>query len=126
MGTLQRSPRFFYGWLITAAAGVGLCFGYAGSVIYGFSSFVLPLSAEFGWSRRDIGLAFGKVYSILFAVYSLGVGLAAPLSGWSYDQSGSYVEMLVVGALVNLLAVILILTLGRYPHLPVQETIENS
>ena len=66
-------------------------------------------------------LSFGKIYGILFAVYSLAVGLAAPLAGWSYDESGSYVEMFVAGALVNLLAVLLILTLGRYPDLPVQK-----
>ena len=66
-------------------------------------------------------VAFGKVYGILFAVYSLAVGVAAPLAGWSYDQSGSYVEMFIIGALVNLLAVVLILTLGRYPVLPIQQ-----
>ena len=66
-------------------------------------------------------LSFGKIYGILFAVYSLAVGLAAPLAGWSYDESGSYVEMFVAGALINLLAVLLILTLGRYPDLPVQK-----
>ena len=82
-----------------------------------------PSSILWDFSAASIsgGLAFGKVYGILFAVYSLAVGVAAPLAGWSYDQSGSYVEMFVIGALVNLLAVILILTLGRYPELPVQE-----
>ena len=68
----------FYGWLITAAAGVGLCFGYAGGVIYGFSSFMLPLSAEFGWSRRDIGLAFSFMVVTVF--------LMSPLMGVLLDQ----------------------------------------
>ena len=75
------SPRFFYGWVITAAAGVGLCFGYAGSVIYGFSSFILPLSSEFGWSRRDIGLAFSFMVTTVF--------LMSPLMGVLLDRYGA-------------------------------------
>ena len=75
------SSRFFYGWIITAAAGVGLCFGYAGSVIYGFSSFILPLSAEFGWSRRDIGLAFSFMVVTVF--------LMSPLMGVLLDRYGA-------------------------------------
>lgn len=75
------STRFFYGWLITAAAGLGLCFGYAGSVIYGFSSFILPLSAEFGWSRRDIGLAFSFMVVTVF--------LMSPLMGVLLDRYGA-------------------------------------
>ena len=76
-----HSPPLFYGWLITAAAAVGLCFGYAGSVIYGFSSFILPLSAEFGWSRRDIGLAFSFMVVTVF--------LMSPLMGVLLDRYGA-------------------------------------
>jgi hypothetical protein len=52
-----ETDRIFYCWFITAAVGVGPCFGSAGSMVYAFSSFMLPLHEEFGWARRDIGLA---------------------------------------------------------------------
>ena len=87
----KQTNRFFYGWLITAAAGVGLCFGYAGSMVYGFSSFILPLSAEFGWSRRDIGLAFS------FMV--VAVIIMSPLLGMLLDRHGAR-RCLLLGTLV--------------------------
>ena len=87
----RQNDRFFYGWLITAAAGVGLCFGYAGSMVYGFSSFILPLSAEFGWSRRDIGLAFS------FMV--VAVIIMSPLMGGLLDRYGAR-RCLLLGTLV--------------------------
>ena len=90
-GSPSGTSPFFYGWLITAAAGAGLCFGYAGSMVYGFSSFVLPLSAEFGWSRRDIGLAFSFM--------SAAVIIMSPLMGVLLDRHGAR-RTLVLGTLV--------------------------
>ena len=87
----RQNNRFFYGWLITAAAGVGLCFGYAGSMVYGFSSFVLPLSTEFGWSRRDIGLAFSFM--------AAAVIIMSPLMGALLDRHGAR-RTLALGTLV--------------------------
>ena len=69
------------------------------------------------WLRRQRDIWIQFLYPSLVG----GIWLDAPLAGWSYDQSGSYVEMFVAGALINLLAVHLIITLGRYPELPVQK-----
>lgn len=90
-GSPSRTSPFFYGWLITATAGAGLCFGYAGSMVYGFSSFVLPLSADFGWSRRDIGLAFSFM--------SAAIIIMSPLMGVLLDRHGAR-RTLVLGTLV--------------------------
>ncbi len=90
-GSPSRTSPFFYGWLITATAGAGLCFGYAGSMVYGFSSFVLPLSDEFGWSRRDIGLAFSFM--------SAAIIIMSPLMGVLLDRHGAR-RTLVLGTLV--------------------------
>jgi predicted MFS family arabinose efflux permease len=76
-----ESKRIYYGWFITAAAGLGLCFGYAGSMVYSFSSFMLPLHEEFAWARRDIGLAFS------FMV--IAVIIMSPIMGVLLDKFGA-------------------------------------
>jgi hypothetical protein len=69
-----ESNRIYYGWHLTAAAGVGLCFGYAGSMVYAFSSFMLPLHEEFGWVRRDIGLAFSFMVTAITLDADIRIG----------------------------------------------------
>lgn len=43
--------------MLVPVAALGMCFGYPGAFIFGFSSFVIPLSEQYGWGRGDIALA---------------------------------------------------------------------
>ena len=64
---------------------------------------------------RYFGLrAFGAVYGLMFAIFSLGVGMGPFLMGLSHDLLHSYVPMMIVfeGALA--LTIIVLLSLGPY------------
>lgn len=68
-----------------------LLFAYgAGVNFYGFSTFFLPLSTEFGWSRAQI--------SLVFALARLEGGIEGPAVGWLVDRFGG--RMFVVGGLI--------------------------
>lgn len=70
----NQGNKLFYGWYIIIASTIGICFGYVGSVVYAFSSFIMPLSEEFGWSRGAI--SFGLIISntvMVFVVPTVGI-----------------------------------------------------
>lgn len=67
---------FFYGWVIVGAAFVASGIG-SGSVIWGPSVLLLPMTEELGWSRAEF---FSAVL-----VREMIIGLAAPLVGPLYD-----------------------------------------
>lgn len=80
-----RPFRLFYGWWIVLAAAVG--FGLSGGLyMYGFSTLLLPLEAEFGWSRAAL--------SGVFSVSRLEGGLLGPMGGWLADRFGPRKVML--------------------------------
>ena len=62
-----------------------------GSLLYAWSVFIKPLSAEFGWSRADISLA----YSICLLVFGLTTFVAGKMS----DKYGPRV-VVAVGAVI--------------------------
>ena len=71
-GIADRDERFFYGWLI-----VGILFFISiidGGFTYTFSTFLKPLTQEFGWSRAETATAF--------SLYLLVAGLVLPFWGW--------------------------------------------
>ncbi|MDR2215201.1 MAG: MFS transporter [Nevskiaceae bacterium] len=78
--TTTNNNGTFYGWYIIAATAVGICFGYVGTMIYAFSTFVLPLEEELGWSRGAI--SFGLTLS------NWSMLLSAPLVGLLADKKG--------------------------------------
>ncbi len=72
-------------WLV-ALAGLLLLFIGAGVGFYGFSAFVKPLAAEFGWGRGEVSLAI--------TVQFLTTALAGPLVGRLVDRHGPRSPML--------------------------------
>lgn len=72
--------RFFYGWVIALASGVGLACGIATFVAATFPIFVGPISAEFGWSQ---GAAFNAPL-----VITLALVLSAAWTGGLVDRLG--------------------------------------
>jgi MFS family permease len=76
----HMSDKIFYGWVIVAIAALGMCFGQVGAFIYGFSSFILPLSKEFGWTRGEISLGITVTNAAMIAV--------APTVGMLIDRFG--------------------------------------
>ena len=69
----------FYGWIIVGA-GFVIQFLNGGLLFHSFSAYVLPLQAEFGWSRTILASAF--------ALIRLESGLLGPLQGWLIDRFG--------------------------------------
>lgn len=78
-GEAAAQPRFFYGWFI-----VGVLFFVSiidGGFTYTFSTFLKPLTQEFGWSRAETATAF--------SLYLLIGGLILPVWGWLVDHVGA-------------------------------------
>lgn len=89
---------------------IGLAAAFAG----------LAAGAEFDLVAFMVTRYFGmRHYGVIYAVQLVGLlfagGLAPPLFGRIYDQTGSYDAMLLGCAAIFLLAPLLLLTLGRYP-----------
>ena len=64
-----KKPKVFYGYWIVAVAFFCL-FISVGTAAFGFSLFVKPLEAHFGWSRGEIMAGF----TILFLIMAMAVG----------------------------------------------------
>jgi len=96
---LARPPSELAGMALGAVA---LCFGMnmlARGLGESFALFLLPVTAELGWSRS----AFSSVY----AVYMIANGLAAPFAGALFDRHGAravYVPALLLFGLGLLIA----------------------
>ncbi len=69
----------FYGWVIVGA-GFIIQMLNGGLLFHAFSAYVLPLQAEFGWSRT--------IRSSAFALVRLESGILGPLQGWLIDRFG--------------------------------------
>lgn len=64
---------------------------------------------------RYFGLrAFGAVYGLMFAIFSLGVGVGPWLMGLAHDRMHSYVPMMIAFEIGLALTIGLLLSLGRY------------
>ncbi|QOY90506.1 MFS transporter [Paludibaculum fermentans] len=68
------------GWRVVFASSVGVLTGFASLLVYTFGIFLKPLSAEFGWSREAVSMAFG------FA--ALTVAVCSPVLGRLLDRYG--------------------------------------
>ena len=98
-GTADRDERFFYGWLI-----VGILFFISiidGGFTYTFSTFLKPLTQEFGWSRAETATAF--------SLYLLVAGLVLPFWGWLIDHVGAR-WVFLLSALIDGVALLLLST----------------
>ena len=79
LGKDEASWRY-PGWRVTFAAALASAAGFGSILIYSFSAFIKPLSAEFGWSRQTISAAF--------ACASFTLGICSPGLGYLLDRFG--------------------------------------
>jgi MFS family permease len=92
-GTSEQ-PRFFHGWWIVVAAGIGLCLSYGPVIIYSFGVFIKPLSQELHASRASISFAF--------TLANLVQSISSPLAGRLADRLGARRIILVSTAVFAL------------------------
>lgn len=67
-------------WLVVLAAFCGVMVSFGSLLVFTFSVFLKPLSAEFGWSRQSISAAFG--------VAAISVAVCSPILGRLLDRVG--------------------------------------
>ena len=68
-------------------------------------------------ASRYFGLsALGKIYGLLFALFSVGAGLGPYLIGLSYTSTKAYGVGFGGGAILMLMAGLVIVTLGPYRY----------
>jgi len=85
-----KKPKVFYGYWVVAATFFCL-FIHSGCGIYGFSLFVRPLQAEFGWGRGSIMIAL----TISFLV----MGITSPFVGRLVDRYGAR-KLITIGTFI--------------------------
>src|SRR5271156_406407 len=85
------APRFFYGWLVVAAAFAITFVGFGSA--YSFSAFVGSLQRDFGASRGSVSLVFSLAGFLYFA---LGV-VSGPLADRWGAKRLAILGMLLVG-----------------------------
>jgi MFS family permease len=92
MSDKSTNPRFFYGYVVTAA-GCGVWLICWGTFNPCFGVFLKPLLAEFGWTRAETALA-----------YSLALSVQAALTimmGWLTDRLGPRTVVTVFGSFLG-------------------------
>jgi MFS family permease len=67
----------FYGWYIVSAGAILMAY-YGWLVIYGFTAFVNPIAATFGWSYAQISLAM--------SIRGMETGILNPFLGMAVDR----------------------------------------
>ena len=72
----MRKPQIFYGWVIVAAG--AMLIAYSSIISYGFTAFINPIAASFGWSYAQISLAM--------SLRGLETGALNPLVGFAVDR----------------------------------------
>ena len=100
----DRDEGIFYGWLI-----VGVLFFISiidGGFTYTFSTFLKPLTQEFGWSRAETATAF--------SLYLLVAGLVLPAWGWLIDHVGAR-WVFLLSALIDGVALLLLSAVSSLP-----------
>jgi predicted MFS family arabinose efflux permease len=72
--SLDESSIRYTGWIVLAAAFIGVMVSFAPVIPYTFSLFLDPLHAAFGWRREAMGGAFALA-AITVAFVSPGIGM---------------------------------------------------
>lgn len=90
--SIQKDPKFFYGWMIVIAA--AFIFGIAGGPIIAFGVFIKPMAKEFGWSRGVITGAFG--------LHVFWAGVLGIVCGLLVDRIGPKILSILCGILMGL------------------------
>ena len=89
-GTLRRSPRIHYAWVVVAITFVAALTAQA--IRYTPGLIIIPLESEFGWDRASISLA------VAISLVTYGVG--GPVGGSLVDRFGPKRILLAGGALI--------------------------
>ena len=89
----KRPGHIFYGWYIVAG---GFCIQLlnGGLLFHAFSAYILPLQAEFGWSRASLSGAYSMARA--------ESGILGPFQGWLIDRYGPRASMVVGNLLFGL------------------------
>jgi len=87
-----KAPRFFYGWVVVAAAFFVALVSYG--VQYSFGIFLKPLSEDFGWSRT---LVSGAASLFMFSRGALAI-----LTGRATDRYGPGLTVAIGGFFLGL------------------------
>jgi cyanate permease len=121
---------------------LGLIVGNGPILQFTFGLFLGPIAAEFGWERGTISAAlmcyaflgaevdliafllsrylglksFGRLYGLLFAMFSVGSGLGPVIMGKVFDASKSYDGALVLFAVSLVIACGCMSLLGPYQY----------
>jgi OFA family oxalate/formate antiporter-like MFS transporter len=90
--------KLFYGWYIVAAS-VVLAFLYSSIFIYGFTAFINPIMATFGWSYAQVSLAS--------SLRGLETGALNPLWGIAVDRWPAK-KLMLLGMVITALGVFLL------------------
>jgi len=93
-------PVFYGWWIVLASYFIGLF--VAGTIFYGFTAFMDPLMAEFGWSSAQVSFAS--------SLRGLEMGIFAPLIGILVDRFNSKAVILAGMIVVGLGLILLSLT----------------
>jgi MFS family permease len=67
------ADRMTRGWVIVMTSVLGITVSFGSLVIFTFGVFLKPLSAQFGWSRAEISLAF-TLTALMVAIFSPFIG----------------------------------------------------
>jgi MFS family permease len=93
--------------LSTGGAAAAICLiGFAVGVEYDIIAYLV--SRYFGMR------AYTTIYSVLYMCFGVGAGFAPFIFGWSFDRAHSYIPILETAAVLLLISVLSLLTLGRY------------
>jgi len=87
-----KAPRFFYGWVVVAAAFCVALVAYG--VQYSFGIFIDPLKADFGWSGELVGGAA--------SLFMFSRGALAILTGRITDRHGPRIIVAIGGLFLGL------------------------
>lgn len=90
-----RQSGFDYGWWVVAASSAAVMMSFGPLVVFPFGLFLKELTAEFGWTRAGVSLAF--------SLAALMVALASPFLGRAADRWGARRVILVCSPAFGLL-----------------------
>jgi MFS family permease len=91
-------PKFFYGWYIVVG-GLLLNFYNAAVFGYGWSAFVNPILATFGWTMVQLSLAS--------SLRGMEQGVFNPIFGWVADRYSAK-KLMIIGLIVNAAGIFLL------------------
>lgn len=118
-----HGPIFSAATMLFPVLGVGLLLSHAGSPAPFFAAvcFGLAIGAEvdmlgFFVSRYFGRRSFGTLYGLIFALFTLGIGIGPAVLGVGFDRFHSYDQVLWVFFAVLIVAAALFLPLGKYNY----------